>query len=169
MELRKLCIQTKSLFEIENIDELSNKLYQVCINSNYEIFDKFTELVDGDLSIDWLQMIYQYYQADRKVKKQDYTPKTLAKMVSRLIGDPEIIIDLCAGSGALAIQKWNDNHNQNFKLYEIDSNVIPYLLFNMAVRNIDCDVMESDALQNEVYKQYKIFKGDKYGKVVKLK
>ena len=157
------------MFDIESVDELSYELLDACLSNNTCLFEKFSAMVDGDLSVDWLQMIFQYYQADRKEKKQDYTPKTLAKMVSMLTGNPDVVIDLCAGSGALAIQKWNDNHEQRFKLYEIDKKVIPYLLFNMALRNIDCDVMRADALQNEVYEQYAIRKGDKYGKVTLLK
>ena len=170
MELKQLCEKTMKLFDIKSIDELSDKLIETCLSQNCnEIFYKFSEIIENDLSVDWLQMIFQYYQADRKEKKQDYTPKTLAKMVSKLTGSPEIVIDLCAGSGALAIQKWNEFNNQKFKLYEIDSNVIPYLLFNMALRNIECDIFRADALQNEVYAQYSIHKGEIYGKVVKIK
>lgn len=103
-----------------------------------------------DLSVDWLQMIYQYYYADRKEKMQDYTPKSLALFMGKLAGEADKITDLCAGSGALTIQRWNMNHEQRFELYEFDENVIPFLLFNMAVRNIECTVYHSDVLQQEV-------------------
>lgn len=102
--------------------------------------DAFCEMVGGDLSKDWLQMVYQYYLADRKEKKQDYTPKSIAKLMEMLVGATESCIDLCAGSGALAIQKWIENPNQEFVLYEADTNVIPYLLFNLSVRNISATV-----------------------------
>ncbi len=72
--------------------------------------------------------------------------------------------DLCAGSGALTIQRWNENHEQKFELYEFDENVIPFLLFNMAIRNIECTVYHSDVLQQEIYHIYKIGKGKTFGK-----
>ena len=84
--------------------------------------------------------------------------------MSLLVGDNvDTIIDMCAGSGALTIQKWNMNNNLKFELYELDTNVIPFLLFNMAVRNIECIVYNADILQQEIFHVYKIEKGDKYG------
>jgi len=72
MELKELCQKTMSLFCVDDISKLTEKLGQVCINMEYSYFDSFVKMVDGDLSTDWLQMIFQYYQADRKEKKQDY-------------------------------------------------------------------------------------------------
>ena len=63
---------------VENVDVKNNEFTTIasdvfdvnvisvvggCHNSN---------IVDNDLTKDWLQMIFQYYQADRKEKKQDY-------------------------------------------------------------------------------------------------
>ena len=120
---------------------------------------------ENDLTKDWLQMIFQYYSADRKGKKQDFTPKCLAQFLSRLIGDSAETIDLCAGSGALTIQRWVENPDTVFTLYEIDENVIPYLLFNMAIRNISATVYQSDILQNETVKAWSIRKGERFGEV----
>ena len=86
---------------------------------------------------------------DRKEKKQDYTPKSLARFMGMLAGDGETITDMCAGSGALIIQKWNQDHDIEFRAIEIDGNVIPFLLFNMVLRNIRCDIYQMDALTDE--------------------
>lgn len=142
MELKELVEKTLDLLEIENTDEMS---------------------------VDWMQMIFQYYHADRKEKMQDYTPKSLARFVSRLAGESDVIIDMCAGSGALTIQKWSMTPEQKFELYEFDENVIPFLLFNMAVRNIECTVYHADVLQDEVFHTYTVSKGDKYGEVKEVK
>ena len=72
---------------------------------------------------------------------------------------------MCAGSGALTIQKWNQNKNITFNLYELDSDVIPFLLFNLAVRNIDAKVYNMDVLSGEVFAVYKCTPGQKYGTV----
>lgn len=163
MELKELTKKVIELLEIKSIDEMSEKLFDVVKSNNNQIYNSFSELVGYDLSVDWLQMIFQYYQADRKEKMQDYTPKTLAKFMGKLAGDSDTIIDMCAGSGALTIQKWNRNHDLKFLLYEFDKNVIPFLLFNMAVRNISCTVYRADVLQKEIFSIYRITKGEKYG------
>lgn len=167
MELKQLCEETINLFSITDISELGQALFRCVRENDMEKYEKFHVLVE-DLSVDWLQMIYQYYQADRKEKKQDFTPKTLADFVGRLAGDADTIIDLCAGSGALTIQKWNRNHNSKFLLYEFDENVIPYLLFNLAIRNINAIVYHADVLQDEIFHIYRIQQGDIYGIVEEM-
>lgn len=163
MELRELTEKMLSLLEVENTDEMSNKLFQVVKNNNTKIYEQFSELVCGDFSVDWLQKIFQYYQADREEKMQDYTPKSLADFMGLLAGESTNVIDMCAGSGSLTIQKWNRNNDLKFMLYELDEKVIPFLLFNMAVRNISCVVYHADVLQMEIFKSYRITKGERFG------
>lgn len=167
MELKELTEKMLELLNVNSTDELAARLLEVVKNNDLDVYEKFCGMVQ-DLSIDWLQMIFQYYHADRKEKMQDYTPKSLAALMGKLAGEADVVVDLCAGSGALTIQKWNENHNLKFELYELDKNVIPFLLFNMAVRNIECIVHNSDVLQQEVYHTYKIHKGEKYGKFMEV-
>lgn len=147
MELKELTDRTFEMFGVDDPDDLGSALMKNI--SSTDKLKAFCDLVDGDLSIDWMQMIYQYYLADRKEKKQDYTPKSLARFMGMLAGDDETTVDMCAGSGELIIQKWNQNHDTKFKAIEIDSTVIPFLLFNMVLRNIRCDVYQMDALTDE--------------------
>jgi type I restriction enzyme M protein len=166
MELREIVAKSKETFEINDISDLKEKLREITLNNKIEYYDKFVELVQ-DLSIDWLQKIFQYYEADRKEKMQDYTPISLAKLIGRLTqtNDESVILDLCAGSGALTIQNWNLNNNLKFICKEFDENVIPLLIFNLAVRNIEAEVIHCDVLQDEIFAKYKIIRSDKYGKV----
>lgn len=162
MELKELCEKTLEIFDVKTVNELGESLMRACKENDAQKFDAFAELV-GDLNTDWLQKIFQYYQADRKEKMQDYTPVSLADFVGRLAGDSDEVIDMCAGSGALTIQKWKRNHELRFRLYEFDENVIPYLLYNMILRNIESTVCQMDVLQNEAFHEYRVKKGDKYG------
>lgn len=166
MELKKLVDETLKIFEIHSVEELGDALLKEI--SNRDKMKKFEEAVNNDLSVDWLKAIYQYYAADRKDKKQDFTPDCLAKLMGALVGQAEYVYDLCAGSGALTIQKWCQNPNQKFVLYEIDENVIPYLLYNLCLRNIDAEVLHADVLKDEIYEKWKIVKGEKYGKCISL-
>lgn len=164
MELKELSDKTLALFGISSCKDLGDALMECTIANNIELFSAFADMV-GDLSVDWLQKIYQYYQADRKDKKQDYTPKSVAELISRLCGPSEVTVDMCAGSGALTIQRWNNDKDTSFILYELDANVIPYLLFNLALRNIEATVHNADVLQAEIYKTYTISKGERFGSV----
>ena len=122
------------------------------------------------MTVDWLQKIYQYYLADRTEKKQDYTPSSIAKFMAMLTGESDRIVDMCAGSGALIIQKWCENPNIRFTAIEYDENVIPFLMFNMVIRNIRCKVLHKNALtDDEPINAWDITKGEKYGNIVNIK
>lgn len=166
MELKELTSKVIELLNIEIPEQIPDSLMEIVLNGKTEYFDGFCNLVE-DLSVDWLQKIFQYYLADRKVKMQDYTPVSLARFVGKLVQteNEHTVYDLCAGSGALTIQKWNLNNELNFVCYEYDKTVIPILLFNLAVRNINAVVVNGDALQDEVFTTYIVKKGDKYSSV----
>lgn len=171
MELKELTEETFKIFNVNDTKELKNKLYEICINNQEEKLKEFAELIKYDFKTDYLQKIYQYYEADRKEKKQDYTPKSLAKLVSKLSYDENEseCLDMCCGTGALTIQKWVENPNLKFELEEFDENVIPFLLFNMMLRNINATVKQKDVLQDEIYRIYNIVKSEEFGKLEVLK
>ena len=168
MELKELTEKTLELFETESADQLGRRLLEACKDTDK--LEAFCNLVDGDLTQDWMQKIYQYYLADRKEKKQDYTPKSVAQLMGALIGDADKVVDMCAGSGALIIQKWTQNPNIEVTALEIDKNVIPFLLFNMVLRNINCKVIQSDALTGEdAINIWQVTKGERFGRITNIK
>ena len=165
MELKELTDRAMELFGVNDPFQLGNALYEA--SEDESKLSKFAEMVDGDLTQDWLQKIYQYYLADRKDKKQDYTPASLAYFMGMLAGDSGEVVDMCAGSGALIIQKWGKSPDTRFKAIEIDSNVIPYLIFNMVLRNIDCQIFQMNALTDDKpVKTWTITKGERFGKII---
>jgi type I restriction enzyme M protein len=168
MELKELKEKTLQIFGADEPAKLSDALYRCVMEGETEKMDAFRELVGDDLSRDWLQMIWQYYNADRKEKKQDYTPPCLGRFMSMLAGESSETVDLCAGSGALTIQRWQQYPDVSFKLYEIDANVIPFLLFNMAIRNIKATVYHANALTQEIFDTWQVRKGEDYGTVLHI-
>lgn len=162
MELGKLCKKTLEIFECKSVSELGGKLYDAAINGDVVKLTAFCDIV-GDLKVDWLQKIFQYYQADRREKKQDYTPLSIAKLCAELTEtEGKVVYDICAGSGALTIQKWVRNPDKIFICEELDENVIPYLLFNMAVRNMRGYVINRNVLTMECYKIYALHCGEAF-------
>lgn len=168
MELKELTDRTLELFGVTAPEQLGPALLAAC--GDPDKIRQFRDLVDGDLSIDWMQKIYQYYLADRKEKKQDYTPASLAQFMGLLAGSSERIVDMCAGSGALIIQKWSQKPDTRFTALEIDENVIPFLLFNMVLRNIQCRIFQRDALTGEdPVRAWNVVKGEEFGRITDIK
>ena len=130
MELKEITKDIFSLFSVKDAKSFVQGV-RLCVFSQScnSVYDKYIELLP-DLSIDWMQRIYQFYCADRKEKKQDYTPVALSRLVAFLTNcdNETVVYDCCAGSGSLTIQKWNTNHDLQFVCEELDENVIPILL-----------------------------------------
>lgn len=69
MELLQLVEKFKSVFSIEKIEDVVDELKSTLLNA--EKCRKLCEdwiLICPDLTIDYMQMIFQYYFADRKEK-----------------------------------------------------------------------------------------------------
>ncbi|MFR5876348.1 MAG: N-6 DNA methylase [Eubacterium sp.] len=159
MELLEFKNKIFDMFECENFEELPSKI----LNGGYtaDIFDKYLNIV-GNLDKDWIKHLFQYYQADRVNKKQDFTPNCLSLLLSRLSGGGNTIYDCCAGTGSLTIEKWNNAPDALYICEELDENAIPFLLFNLAIRNINAYVINGNVLTGDKNTQYSITKGDKY-------
>ena len=168
IELSELTKNVLEIFEIETQEDLSKSIYDAVMSDDVKKYEKFEILVQ-DLSVDWLQMIYQYWLADREGKKQDYTPKSLALFLAKMmIPECGTVLDMCAGSGALTIQAWAENPDLEFECIEFDENVIPLLLFNLAVRNIKAIVKHQDVLSEDLFAVYIVEPREKHGEVIKI-
>lgn len=75
MELLKFKNKILKLCKTDKVENISDVLMNVVMTHDTTFFDKFNGIIDE--SKDWLQALWQYYQADRTEKKQDYTPKSL--------------------------------------------------------------------------------------------
>lgn len=167
MELKELTSKICDLFGCISTDTLPDKIMFALFSQNpFTYFDKYKELCP-DLTVDWLQRVYQFYHADREDKKQDYTPVSLARLVACLsyMPDERVVYDCCAGSGALTIQKWCANPDLKFVCEELDERVIPILLFNLCIRNIEATVINKDILSGDIIHSYNTIKGAVYASV----
>ncbi|WP_207737068.1 hypothetical protein [Roseburia faecis] len=69
MELKEFTEKTKELFQAGSVEILTEKVFDVVKNNDYDTYEKFCNIVK-DLNVDWMQKIYQYYLADRKEKSR---------------------------------------------------------------------------------------------------
>lgn len=166
MELLEFKNKILSLCEVQEIKDIGEVLMRVVLNNETAFFDKYNEIIDD--SKDWLQALWQYYEADREEKKQDYTPKSICKLVSALAGECKMVYDCCGGSGALTIQMLKDRYIENVYIEELDENVIPFLLFNLCLHNASGFVVNGNVLTKDKMKAYKLFRGTKYSEVIEI-
>lgn len=166
MELLEFKNKILSLCEVQKIKDIGEVLMRVVLNNETAFFDKYNEIIDD--SKDWLQALWQYYEADREEKKQDYTPKSLCKLVSALAGECKTVYDCCGGSGALTIQMLKDHKTEVVYIEELDENVIPFLLFNLCLHGAIGVVVNGNVLTKEKLKIYQLRKVDKYSIVAEI-
>lgn len=121
------------------------------------LFDSFLE-ESKILHSDWFHEYFQDEHADRKEKKQDFTPNSVGELLSRLVGKGEgTNLDVAAGTGGLTIQKWNLDmmkespftYKPSDHLYqceELSDRALPFLLFNLLIRGMNATVLHGDTL-----------------------
>ena len=160
MELLEFKTKILNICNVSEIKDIGGVLMKSVLEQNTEFFNEYNKIIDD--SKDWLQALWQYYEADREEKKQDYTPKSLCKLVSALAGECKTVYDCCGGSGALTIQMLKDHDLQNVYIEELDNNVIPFLLFNLCLHNASGYVVNGNVLTCEQFKCYELKKGEKY-------
>ena len=160
MELLEFKHKMFNLCNVENIKDIRGVLLNAVIKNDIAIFDGYNSIIDN--SKDWLQALWQYYEADREEKKQDYTPKSLCKLVSALAGECITVYDCCGGSGALTIEMLKNGNIESVFIEELDERVIPFLLFNLCLNNASGYVVNGDVLTCEQFKCYELTKGEKY-------
>ena len=161
-------LTTKTIHELLGIDEVfkaPNRLMEILFNKSdrEELFKQFLEH-EWDMSYEWFMQYFEEEQADRKNKKQDFTPQSVSKMLSKIVGGNSYF-EVAAGTGSIMIQAWqeqrlNDNpftykpSNYWYHVEELSDRAIPFLLFNMLIRGMNGIVVHGDALTREIKNVY---------------
>ncbi|MCQ2076397.1 MAG: SAM-dependent methyltransferase [Bacteroidaceae bacterium] len=120
---------------------------------------------ESDLTFDWFTNYFQEEHSDRKNKKQDFTPDEVVQLVDKLSGDFNANVDICAGTGGLTIKKWNRNKNGYFYCEEFSDRAIPFLMFNLMLRNVDGFIFHGDSLTRNVKHLYRLTSGNKFSDI----
>ena len=131
-----------------------------------QIFLNFLDEYEGDVSYDWFTLYFQEEHADRKNKKQDFTPNSVATILSKLTDSGKLgnglIYDAPAGTGGLLINKWYHecmksnpfDYKPGWYLHvaeDLSDRAIPFLLFNMMVRGMNVVVSHCDVITREAF------------------
>ncbi len=167
---KKLTVEViNKLIGVNDSYKAPEKLMSIMLNkeAREKLFRSFLE-IETDVNEDWFHKYFQDEHADRKVKKQDFTPVSITQLLSELSvtnNDNGMRLDVAAGTGGLTINKWNtDRMNIKFFEYklsmfmyvceELSDRAIPFLLFNLAIRGMDAVVLHGDTLTREFNECY---------------
>ena len=143
--------------------ELPEKMLSCLLSDDKNaMFDKFVERL-GAPEFGWFTDYFQEQHSNRDKFMQDFTPKEVAYLVSHLINKPREMADICAGIGGLTISAIDNDIF--FNCYELSKRAIPLLLFNLAIRNINAQVIEMNILTEEVSTCYKLTRSEKYSEI----
>lgn len=156
--------QIESIFGIKECWELPERAMQKLNEDSEELFRKIMD-TEPDLTDDIFREYFENNQADREKLKQDFTPACLGEVMAGMVGKGNKIADICAGTGTLTIKMWVKTQNSFFHAEEYAKSAIPLLLINLAIRNMDAEVVNKDCLTGDVYGVYRIKKGEQFGKV----
>ena len=144
-------------------DRLMDILYGD-IKERDKVFKQFLELYNYDVSWDWFHEYFQEEHAERKSRKQDFTPESIAKVLSGVADMPDnsTIYEPTAGTGGVLITNWNQTRmksnpftyrpsNYFHLVEELSDRTLPYLLFNLIIRGMNAVVIHGDTLTRESY------------------
>ena len=72
-----------------------------------KLFRNFLK-IDTNLEYDWFHEYFEAEQAERKTKKQDFTPNTVAKLANSIVSEPgqTDYYEMAAGTGGMMIARW---------------------------------------------------------------
>ncbi|MDE7522873.1 N-6 DNA methylase [Ligilactobacillus salivarius] len=148
-----------------------------------ETFKKFLE-IETDMSYEWFQEYFGDEQAERKSKKQDFTPTSISNLVAKLVGkDNSTYYEPAAGTGSMLIAKWHNDRLKNplykrpetdnplikfltsptftydpraywYQAEELSDRAIPFLIFNMAIRGMNGSITQCDSLSRKATRAF---------------
>ena len=157
--------QIQSLLGIDEVFKAPIKLMEILFNKS-EREDLFMQFLnyEKDMSYEWFMNYFEEEQADRKNKKQDFTPLAVSKLLSKLTSGNSYF-EVAAGTGSIMIQAWQEHRlsenplnykpsNYWYHVEELSDRAIPFLLFNMLIRGMNGIVVHGDALSREIKNVY---------------
>ena len=158
------------LIGVEESFHASYKLTEILENEKErnELFQSFLA-IEQDLSFDWFTEYFQTEHSDRKGKKQDFTPDGIVTLTSALLSEANSNADICAGTGGLTIKRYASNKSATFYCEEFSDRAIPFLLFNLAIRNINATVCHGDSLTREFKAIYQLKKSGNFSDIEVVK
>lgn len=98
-----------NLLGIDDAFKAPGRLMEVLLKreEREKLFRNFLK-IDTNLEYDWFREYFETEQAERKSKKQDFTPNTVAKLANSIVSEPgqTDYYEMAAGTGGMMIARW---------------------------------------------------------------
>lgn len=126
-----------------------------------EFYTSLISLDSNCLDDDLFRDYFEEYAAERKSNQQDFTPLEVSVLMNRLIMNDNSysFADYAAGTGSLLCQSWKLSNNKDelwFVAEELSDVTIPYLIHNLAIRNVNAFVIHGNTLSGEIKRVFKL-------------
>lgn len=169
--VRKL-INYNKLFGVDDSYKAPAKIMEILYDKDRreKLFMDLLEANNYDVGFDWFHEYFEDEHADRKNKKQDFTPECVANLLSRLVmvdnnNNNGNYYEVAVGTGGIMIKHW-DNFRRTFMPWdyypqyhfafveELSDRTIPFLLLNMMIRGMNGIVIHGDSLSRKTKNAY---------------
>lgn len=173
------------ILEIDDAFKAPTKMMNLMLDpkKRKETFEKFLE-IETDMSYEWFQEYFGDEQAERKSKKQDFTPSSISNLVAQLVGKGKsTYYEPAAGTGSMLIAKWHNDRLKNplykcpdidnpliklltspiftydpraywYQAEELSDRALPFLIFNMAIRGMNGSITQCDSLSRKATRAF---------------
>ncbi|MFL2076406.1 N-6 DNA methylase [Marinilactibacillus psychrotolerans] len=154
------------LLDIKESYKAPDRMMELMINdvAREKTFKQFLNQ-ETDLSYEWFQGYFESEHADRKEKKQDFTPNSVSELGAMILGKSDQYFEATVGTGGMMIQFWNKNPDAYFEVEELSDRAIPFLLFNMSIRGMNGLVKHGDSLRQEFFAIYELTGEGKFSEI----
>ena len=173
-----------ALLDIDESYKVPERMLQLMLDNTQRVrtFKSFLQ-ISTKLDFDWFHEYFEDEQAERKSKKQDFTPAGIAKLMSKLVNpNAGVYYEPAAGTGGILITRWNqdrindpiglqgnkkileknpgislftyDPRNYWYQAEEMSDRAIPFLIFNMAIRGMNGVAVQCDSLSRDAKEAY---------------
>ncbi|HEP1464329.1 TPA: N-6 DNA methylase [Streptococcus pyogenes] len=157
--------QIHKLLGVEEVYKAPDTLMKIILDKEKreDLFRQFLKY-ETDVSYDWFMRYFEEEQADRKNKKQDFTPLSVSKLLTGLVSG-HTYHESAVGTGGILIQAWQRHRISSnpftykpsdywYQVEELSDRALPFLLFNMSIRGINGVVVHGDSLTRQVKNIY---------------
>lgn len=170
--IKNMLSKVNGLLEIDESYEAPSKMMFILKDRELakKTFFAFLEEFEYDLSYEWFNQYFEDEHADRRNKRQDFTPTSVSKLMAEMFSESNggIIYEPAAGTGSTIIQHWYKNIRSDYiwnynpmsvlyYCYELSDKTIPFLLFNLMIRGVNAVVIHGNTLTKETKNVYHIF------------
>ena len=164
-------VDFNKIIGIDDCFEAPNKIMETLFNkeAREKMFTALLKANNYNVDEDFFLKYFEEEYAERKSKKQLFTPPSISKLTALLVNsDKGNYFECCCGTGSMLIAHWATLRKKfsplDYKpsyhfatVEELSDRTIPFLLTNMMIRGMNGVVIHGDSLTRKCKDIYYVF------------